>query len=176
VHSCVWRSMHVFADERAVHKRAAQTLEGFFVGVQHPMALVIRKSDMKLISVSKKKLVVYESCYTAPLSFSSDRLRLAIEQGLEEPTPKDQPILAGEQEQRIIYQKPDQVQSIESMRDHMIPRPNTTASSAMRSPTKLGESAATQFPGCSRTRACKLRRRLGNWYPRAKTESRNDHQ
>jgi hypothetical protein len=79
-----WRHMfvHVFGApcmyspaEGPVHKRAAQTLEGFFVGVQHPMALVIRKSDMKLISVSKKKLVVYESMYTAPLSYSSAKLR-----------------------------------------------------------------------------------------------------
>ena len=110
------------------------------------MALVIRESDMKLISVSKKKLVVYESCYTAPLSFSSDRLRLAIEQGLVEPTPKDQPNLAGQEEQKTVSDKPRQVQSIKSMRDHITPRPNTTASSAMRSPTELDESAATQFP------------------------------
>ncbi len=83
-----WRHMfvHVFGApclyspmEGPVHKRAAQTLEGFYVGVQHPMALVIGKSDMKLISVSKKKLVGHESCYVAPLSFSSDRLRTAIE-------------------------------------------------------------------------------------------------
>jgi hypothetical protein len=56
--------------EGAVHKRAAQTLEGFYVGTQHPMVLVLRKSDMKLISVSKKKLVLHESCYVAPLSYS----------------------------------------------------------------------------------------------------------
>ncbi len=71
-----WRHMcvHVFGApclyspmEGPVHKRADQTLEGFYVGIQHPMALVIRKSDMKLISVSKKKLVVHESCYVAPL-------------------------------------------------------------------------------------------------------------
>ena len=150
-----WRHMfiHVFGApcmyspmEGPVHKRADQTLEGFFVGVQHPMALVIRKSDMKLISVSKKKLVVYESCYTAPLSFSSDRLRLAIEQRLVEPTSKDPPNLAGHEEQRTVSEKPRQVQSIKSMREHITPRPNTTASSAMRPPTQLDESAATQFP------------------------------
>jgi hypothetical protein len=45
--------------EGPVHKRAAQTIDGYYVGVQHPMALVLRKSDMKLISVSKKKVIVY---------------------------------------------------------------------------------------------------------------------
>ena len=53
--------------EGPVHKRAALTGEGYFVGIQHPMALVIRKRDMKLISVSTKKIKVYESAYVAPL-------------------------------------------------------------------------------------------------------------
>jgi hypothetical protein len=39
-----------------IHKRAEMTEEGFFVGVQHPMVLIIRKSDMKLISCSKKEI------------------------------------------------------------------------------------------------------------------------
>ena len=51
-----------------VHKRAALTCEGFYVGTQHPMALVLRKHDLKLISCSTKKIVVYESPYIAPLS------------------------------------------------------------------------------------------------------------
>ncbi len=77
-HMCV----HVFGApcvysplEGPVHKRAAQTLEGFYVGIQHPMVLVLRKEDMKLISVSKKKVKVYESMYTAPLEYSSEQLR-----------------------------------------------------------------------------------------------------
>ena len=65
--------------EGPVHKRAAQTIDGYYVGVQHPMVLVIRKSDMKLISVSKKKVKVYESMYIVPLSFSSERLGAEIE-------------------------------------------------------------------------------------------------
>jgi hypothetical protein len=71
--------------EGPVHKRAAVTLEGFFVGVQHPMALIIRKSDMKLISVSKKKVKVYESMYTVPLNFSSTKLGAQIDEtGVQE--------------------------------------------------------------------------------------------
>jgi hypothetical protein len=140
-----WRHMfvHVFGApclyspmEGPVHKRAALTLEGFYVGVQHPMALVIRKSDMKLISVSKKKIVVHESCYVAPLSFSSDRLRTAIEQGVSLP----------QTEQDQEAQKPIKVQSIKSMRAHKIPVPNTKAARNMRPPTQLDVSADTQSP------------------------------
>ena len=47
----------------AVHKRAELTEDGWFVGVQWPMALVMRKSDMKVVSVSRKKLRVYEGIY-----------------------------------------------------------------------------------------------------------------
>ena len=59
---------HTYAPmDRPVHKRTALTEEGYFVGIQHPTALVIRKRDMKLISVSTKKIKVYESTYIAPL-------------------------------------------------------------------------------------------------------------
>ena len=51
-----------------VRKRAALMEEGYFVGIQNPMALVIRKRDiMKLISVSTENIKVYESAYIAPL-------------------------------------------------------------------------------------------------------------
>ena len=49
--------------EGAVHKRAELTEDGWFVGVQWPMALVLRKRDMKVVSVSRKKLHVYEASY-----------------------------------------------------------------------------------------------------------------
>jgi hypothetical protein len=38
------------------------------VGVQHAMLLILRKWNMKLLSVSKKKFFAYESLYTSPLS------------------------------------------------------------------------------------------------------------
>jgi hypothetical protein len=47
----------------AVHKRANLTEEGWFVGVQWPMVLVLRKSDGKVVSVSRKKVKVYEGGY-----------------------------------------------------------------------------------------------------------------
>jgi hypothetical protein len=138
-----WRHMfvHVFGApcafspmEGPIHKRAAQTEDGYYVGVQHSMALVIRKSDMKLISVSKKKVVVYESMYVAPLSFSSERLQKAIE-GRSEPVNAQHDGSA---------KTPRHVQSIKSVSAHNIPVPNTTAHIHMRPPTLLDESANTQ--------------------------------
>ena len=138
-----WRHMfvHVFGApcafspmEGPVHKRAAQTIDGFYVGMQHPMALVIRKSDMKLISVSKKKVVVYESIYVAPLSFSSERLQKEIE-GRSDPIDAVQDGPSA---------NPKHVQSIKSVSAHTLPAPNTTAHLHMRPPTLLDESADTQ--------------------------------
>jgi hypothetical protein len=138
-----WRHMfiHVFGapcmyspPERPVHKRAAQTLEGFFVGVQHPMALVLRKSDMKLISVSKKKLVVYESMYTVPLNYSSAKLREKI----------DEIGVATHTDQEAGNMGRQHVQSIKSVSSQNLPLPNTRAHQAMRPPTTLDASADTQ--------------------------------
>jgi hypothetical protein len=50
------------------------------VGVQHPMVLILRKSDMKLISCSTKNFVCHESVYTVPLSCSSTTLKNFIQQ------------------------------------------------------------------------------------------------
>ena len=50
-----------------IHKRAAMNQEGNFMGIQWPAALVRRKSDGKIMSVSRKKIRVYESAYLAEL-------------------------------------------------------------------------------------------------------------
>ena len=47
----------------ADHKRAPKTEWGWFVGVQNPMCLVLRPEDEKVLSVSKKKIVVHEEFY-----------------------------------------------------------------------------------------------------------------
>jgi hypothetical protein len=139
-----WRHMfiHVFGApcafspmEGPVHKRAAQTVEGYYVGVQHPMVLVIRKSDMKLVSVSKKKVVVYESMYVAPLSYSSAKLNAVIGE-------RDSlPAMTAEERDAV---KPTHVQSIKSVSAHQVSIPNTTAHTSMRKPTQLDASADTQ--------------------------------
>ena len=41
--------------------------EGYFYGIQWPAAMVKRKSDGKILSVSRKKIRVYEKQYTCPL-------------------------------------------------------------------------------------------------------------
>ncbi len=89
---------------------------------------------MKLISVSKKKVVVYESIYVAPLSFSSERLQKEIEgcSDLVDATHDGSSA------------KPKHVQSMKSVSAHTIPVPNTTAHLHMRPPTSLDESANTQ--------------------------------
>ncbi len=119
-----------------MHKRAAQTIDGYYVGVQHPMALVLRKSDMKLISVSKKKVIVYESMYGAPLSYSSERLGEDIMARS----------IQREREPDERQQLPKHVQSTKSVSAHSIPIPNITAHLGIRPPTRLDDSAATQSP------------------------------
>ena len=74
-----------------VHKRAEMTEEGYFVGVQHPMVLIIRKRDMKLISCSKKKFVVYEQSYILPLQYSPSTLGPEILQSCKQ---QDQPTMS----------------------------------------------------------------------------------
>ncbi len=129
---CVFSPM-----EGPVHKRATQTIEEYYVGVQHPMALVLQKSDMKLISVSKKKVIVYESImYVAPLSYSSERLGADIMARS----------IQREREPDGGKQWPKHLQSTKSVSAHNIPIPNTTAPIGMRAPTRPDERADTQSP------------------------------
>ena len=62
-----WSPCNYAPMDGPVHKRAALIGEGYFVGTQRHMALVIRKKDMELIYVLSKKIKVYESAYIAPL-------------------------------------------------------------------------------------------------------------
>jgi hypothetical protein len=45
------------------HKRSAKTEWGWFVGVQWPMALILRPGDNKMLSISRKKVHCYEIMY-----------------------------------------------------------------------------------------------------------------
>jgi hypothetical protein len=47
----------------ADHKRAPKTEWGWFVGIQNPMCLVLRPEDEKVLSVSRKKILVHEEFY-----------------------------------------------------------------------------------------------------------------
>jgi hypothetical protein len=46
-----------------LHKRAAKTEWGWFVGVQWPMVLVLRPDDHKILSISRKKVYCHELMY-----------------------------------------------------------------------------------------------------------------
>ncbi len=46
-----------------LHKRAAKTEWGWFVGVQWPMVLVLRPDDHKVLSISRKKVYCHELMY-----------------------------------------------------------------------------------------------------------------
>jgi hypothetical protein len=151
-----WRHLclHVFGApcrfapmDGPVHKRAEMTVEGYFVGVQHPMVMIIRKSDMKLISCSKKKFICYEEAYIKPLSYSPSELGAAV---IDDARKVDEPSLPNESVSRAKNVSgspyPSHVQSIKSVSSHTIPTPNTTASTLFRPPTTLDESANTQNP------------------------------
>jgi hypothetical protein len=45
------------------HKRSAKTEWGWFVGVQWPMALILRPADNKVLSISRKKVYCHELMY-----------------------------------------------------------------------------------------------------------------
>ena len=150
-----WRTLclHVFgapckyADiDGPVHKRASMTEDGFFVGVQYPMALVLRKHDMKLISVSTKKIKVFESMYTIPLDQklpnpeTYQHAEIINDEGpsekvLNQPEPEETPQEVG-----------GRVRSVKSVREHTIPLPHTSAATSFRDPTLLDESAQSMAP------------------------------
>jgi hypothetical protein len=45
------------------HKRSAKTEWGWFVGIQWPMALILRPADNKVLSISRKKVYCHELMY-----------------------------------------------------------------------------------------------------------------
>ena len=49
----------------STNKNLPTCIDGYFLGIQWPMILVLRRSDMKVVSVSRKKVVFYESMYIA---------------------------------------------------------------------------------------------------------------
>lgn len=64
----VWGApVHYAPMDGPIHKRASLMKEGWFVGMQYPSALIMRKEDNKVIICSTKKIVVYESAYTIAL-------------------------------------------------------------------------------------------------------------
>jgi hypothetical protein len=153
-----WRNLciHVFGApcrfapmEGPIHKRAEMTEEGYYVVVQHPMVLIIRKRDMKLISCSKKKIVVYESACIGPLSYSPTTLDAKIKEcqhTVGEESMFQNLAKATDKFEAAETTHPSHVQSIKSMSLHTVPVPNTSAPKMMRPPTTLDASADSQNP------------------------------
>ena len=152
-----------------VHKRGAMSEEGWYVGIQWPAALVKRKSDGKVLNVSRKKIHVYEASYLAPLDqrvphdkdgpidFSKEELRSGVyDTAVQE---------GGSSEVELQPQmNKNMVQSIKSLREHRYLLPGD--SNAQRPETELDKSAAaeSQFGGegvyvddiCNQTEFAKL--------------------
>ena len=139
-----WRNLavHVFGApccyapmEGPVHKRASRTEEGYYVGVQHPMVLIIRKHDLKLISCSRKKFLVYEKIYTLPLSLSSSQLEARLNLTSVDNDKEGEDDSARAEVAATRKENPSHVQSIKSVSAHTIPPPNTTGPNQFRAPT-----------------------------------------
>lgn len=112
----------------ALHKRAPVAEEGFFCGIQWPAVLVRRKKDLKIISVSRKKVKVYESAYISPLDKTMPKVSFEPSHGDAEEcviqTP-DISIRMDPLDEIVIRPELDKnrVQSIKSLREHTFQLP-----------------------------------------------------
>ena len=152
-----------------VHKRGAMSEEGWFVGIQWPAALVKRKSDGKVLNVSRKKIHVYESAYLAPLDQRiphDDDGPIDFKKEMEKSGVYDTAVQKGGSSDEKLQPEVNKnmVQSIKSLREHRFLLPGDPE--AERPETKLDESAAaeSQFGGegeyvddiCNKTEFAKL--------------------
>ena len=139
-----------------IHKRGEMNMEGHFMGIQWPAALIKRKSDGKILNVSRKKIHVYESSYLAKL-----------DQRVEHPgeIPAEAKIVANDFETTSeevggaaqdggsasisteLALRPEldknMVQSIKSLREHRFLLPGQAGTA--RAATKLDEAAAAEY-------------------------------
>ena len=113
-----------------IHKRAPIAEEGFFLGYQWPAALIMRKSDNKILSVSRQKLRVYEEAYIGPLR-NKIQVEAIAQQDNERIINPDVVNGAGaniENTERAdanadYFANGEMVQSIKYLRDHRLPLP-----------------------------------------------------
>jgi len=104
----------------ADHKRAPKTEWGYFVGLQQPMCLVLRPEDEKIISVSKKKIIVHEECYAKydPRNGSNPLIHFAVPVLDIDNMRTQSENLAKINEYKVKCQIPDHVLSIKCLSDH----------------------------------------------------------
>ena len=102
------------------HKRAKKTEWGWYVGMQMPMCLVLRPEDEKIISVSRKKIIVHEEYYA---KFDPAKGGLPLDNFVVPTINLDAVKTAEENLETILEYKermqiPDHVLSIKSLSDY----------------------------------------------------------
>ena len=103
-----------------IHKRAPITEEGYYLGYQWPAMLVLRRSDGKVISVSRQKVRVYESAYIGPLN--ARMMANRIEAEFETDVSDDSGDNATKPDGEVVFEG-ETVQSIKALRDHKLKLP-----------------------------------------------------
>ena len=103
-----------------IHKRAPITEEGYYLGYQWPAMLVLRRSDGKVISVSRQKVRVYESAYIGPLN--ARMMANRIEAEFETDVSDDSDDNATKPDGGVVFEG-ETVQSIKALRDHKLKLP-----------------------------------------------------
>ena len=104
-----------------IHKRAPINEEGYFLGYQWPATLVLRKSDGKVIMVSRQKVRVYESAYTGPLNERMIANTIESEFNANDVTSDNVTVDEVSDTSKVFDGKT--VQSIKSLRDHKLKLP-----------------------------------------------------
>jgi hypothetical protein len=104
-----------------IHKRAPINEEGYYLGYQWPAMLVLRKSDGKVISVSRQKVRVYESAYIGPLNQRMIASAIESEFNADDVTSDDVVVEEASDTSRVFNGQT--VQSIKSLRDHKLKLP-----------------------------------------------------
>ena len=105
-----------------IHKRAAVTSPGFFVGVQWPAVLIRRSQDNKIISCAKQKIKVYEKPYIAPLDEPLSEVGYETDQEESPSTINESTTEKTGQPARPELTK-NMVQSVKSLREHQFALP-----------------------------------------------------
>jgi hypothetical protein len=123
----------------AEHKRASKIEWGWFVGVQNPMVLVLRPEDNKILSASRKKIIVHEESYAKFNSANGSnplanfRVPVIDIEGIKTQAENFEKI----QEYKERCQIPDHVLSIKCLSDYSKHRELNNATPATHPPQEM---------------------------------------
>jgi hypothetical protein len=104
----------------AEHKRGKKTEWGWFVGMQMPMCLVLRPEDEKILSASRKKILVHEEYYAKfnPANGNNPLKKFAVPVLKLDELKTKKENLESIREYKERLQIPDHVLSIKSLSDY----------------------------------------------------------